>query len=147
RGGQFFTPTSIVQLIVEIIEPFQGRIFDPACGSGGMFVQSARFVRSHQRQSDDISIWGQEIMDETARLCRMNLAVNGLSGNITFTNSLYGELHRHWGQFDFVMANPPFNVSGVDKTKLAGENTRYPIGQPRIDNANYLWIQMFYSAL
>src|SRR5256884_81668 len=148
KGGQFFTPTSIVQLIVEIIEPFEGRIFDPACGSGGMFVQSARFVRNHQRKpEEDVSIWGQEIMDETVRLCRMNLAVNGLSGKITFTNSLYGELHPHWGQFDFVMANPPFNVSGVDKTKLAGESRRYPIGLPRTDNANYLWIQMFYSAL
>ena len=147
RGGQFFTPTSIVQLIVEIIEPFQGRIFDPACGSGGMFVQSARFVRNHHHQTDDISIWGQEIMEETVRLCRMNLAVNGLPGNITFTNSLYGELHKLWGQFDFVMANPPFNVSGVDKTRLAGESMRYPLGLPRTDNANYLWIAMFYSAL
>jgi type I restriction enzyme M protein len=147
RGGQFFTPTSIVQLIVEIIEPFKGRIFDPACGSGGMFVQSARFVRNHQHTEDDISIWGQEIMEETVRLCRMNLAVNGLSGTIGFTNSLYGELHELWGQFDFVMANPPFNVSGVDKTKIAGDEKRYPFGIPRTDNANYLWIQMFYSAL
>ena len=148
RGGQFFTPTSIVQLIVEILEPFQGRIFDPACGSGGMFVQSARFVRNHQRNpEDDVSLWGQEIMEETVRLCRMNLAVNGLSGNITFTNSLYGELPDLWGQFDFVMANPPFNVSGVDKTKVAGDERRYPFGIPRVDSANYLWIQMFYSAL
>ena len=148
RGGQFFTPTSIVQLIVEIMEPFKGRIFDPACGSGGMFVQSARFVRNHQgKPEDEVSIWGQEIMEETVRLCRMNLAVNGLSGVITFTNSFYGELHDLWGQFDFVMANPPFNVSGVDKTKLVGDTKRYPLGQPRTDNANYLWIQMFYSAL
>ena len=147
RGGQFFTPTSLVQLIVEIIEPFQGCIFDPACGTGGMFVQSARFVRNHQRQSDDISIWGQEIMEETTRVCRMNLAVNGLSGTITSTNSLYGELHELWGQFDFVMANPPFNVNGIDKTKLIGDIRRYPFGTPRTDNANYLWIQMFYSAL
>jgi len=148
RGGQFFTPTSIVQLIVEIIEPFSGRIFDPACGSGGMFVQSARFVRNHQHKpEDDISIWGQEIMEETVHLCRMNLAVNGLSGNIQPVNSLYGEIHGLWGEFDYVMANPPFNVSGVDKTKLAGESKRYPIAIPRTDNANYLWIQMFYSAL
>lgn len=148
RGGQFFTPTSIVKLIVEIIEPFEGRIFDPACGSGGMFVQSARFVRNHSRSpEDDVSIWGQEIMEETVRLCRMNLAVNGLSGKITLTNSNYGQLHDLWGQFDFVMANPPFNVSGVDKTKLVGETRRYPFGQPRTDNANYLWIQLFYSAL
>ena len=148
RGGQFFTPTSIVKLIVEIIEPFNGRIFDPACGSGGMFVQSARFIRNHQRNpEDDISIWGQEIMDETAHLCRMNLAVNGLTGNITIDNSLYGESHEHWGHFDFVMANPPFNVSGVDKTKIAGDSKRYTLGKLRADNANYLWIQMFYSSL
>ncbi len=148
RGGQFFTPTSIVQLIVEIIEPFKGRIFDPACGSGGMFVQSARFVRNHQlNPENEVSIWGQEIMEETVRLCRMNLAVNGLAGTITFTNSLYGEIHDLWGQFDFVMANPPFNVSGVDRTKVAGDTRRYPFGLPRTDNANYLWMQMFYSAL
>lgn len=148
RGGQFFTPTSIVKLIVEIIEPFEGRIFDPACGSGGMFVQSARFVRNHSRSpEDDVSIWGQEIMEETVRLCRMNLAVNGLSGKITLTNSNYGQLHDLWGQFDFVMANPPFNVSGVDRSKLVGDVERYPFGLPRTDNANYLWIQLFYSAL
>ena len=148
RGGQFFTPTSIVQLIVEIIEPFKGRIFDPACGSGGMFVQSARFVRNHQhRPEDDISIWGQEIMEETVRLCRMNLAVNGLSGKITFTNSLYGELHELWGQFDFVMANPPFNLKNMDKAKLQNQEERYPFGIPNANKGNYLWIQLFYSAL
>ena len=147
RGSLFFTPTSIVQLIVEIVEPFKGCIFDPACGSGGIFVQSARFVRNHQRQLNDISIWGQEVTEETARLCRINLAVNRLVGTIRTTNSLYGDLHPLWGQFDYVMANPPFNVSGVDKTKLKGENERYPFGLPNRDNANYLWIQMFYSAL
>ncbi len=150
RGGQFFTPTSLVQLIVEIIEPFEGRIFDPACGSGGMFVQSARFVRNHQRKpEEDVSIWGQEIMEETVHLCRMNLVVNGLTGKIAPTNSYYGELHDLWGQFDFVMANPPFNVSGVDKAILGGDKNkrRYPFGLPRTDNGNYLWVQMFYSAL
>lgn len=148
RGGQFFTPTSIVKLIVEILEPFEGRIFDPACGSGGMFVQSARFVRNHQRKPEnDVSIWGQEIMEETVHLCRMNLAVNGLSGKITPTNSLYGELHELWGQFDFVMANPPFNLKKVDKDKLQHQSIRYPFGLPSIDKGNYLWIQLFYSAL
>lgn len=148
RGGQFFTPTSIVQLIVEILEPFRGRIFDPACGSGGMFVQSARFVRNHQRKpEEEVSLWGQEIMEETVRLCRMNLAVNGLSGTITFTNSLYGEVHEHWGEFDYVMANPPFNLKNVDKAKLQSQEQRYPFGIPNGNKANYLWIQMFYSAL
>ena len=147
KGGEFFTPTSIVKLIVEIIEPFQGRIFDPACGSGGMFVQSARFVQNHQQNpGTDISIYGQEKTAETVRLCRMNLAVHGLSGDIRQANSYYENVHNCRGRFDFVMANPPFNVDGVDKEKIK-DDPRYPFGMPRIDNANYLWIQEFYSAL
>jgi len=149
RGGEFFTPTALVKLIVEIIEPYYGRIFDPACGSGGMFVQSARFVESHQRNpSTDISIYGQEKTLETVNLCKMNLAVHGLSGDIKQTNSYYQSLHNPQGQgdFDFVMANPPFNVNGVDKTKIKGDS-RYCFGLPNVDNANYLWIQEFYSAL
>ena len=147
KGGEFFTPTSIVKLIVEIIEPFQGRIFDPACGSGGMFVQSARFVQNHQQNpSTDISIYGQEKTAETVRLCRMNLAVHGLSGDIRQANSYYENVHNCRGRFDFVMANPPFNVDGVDKDKTK-DDPRYPFGMPRVDNANYLWIQEFYSAL
>jgi type I restriction enzyme M protein len=147
KGGEFFTPTSIVKLIVEIIEPFQGRIFDPACGSGGMFVQSARFVQNHQQNpGTDISIYGQEKTAETVRLCRMNLAVHGLSGDIRQANSYYENVHNCRGRFDFVMANPPFNVDGVDKEKIK-DDPRYPFGLPRVDNANYLWIQEFYSAL
>ncbi len=147
KGGEFFTPTSIVKLIVEIIEPFQGRIFDPACGSGGMFVQSARFVQNHQQNpGTDISIYGQEKTAETVRLCRMNLAVHGLSGDIRQANSYYENVHNCRGSFDFVMANPPFNVDGVDKEKIK-DDPRYPFGLPRVDNANYLWIQEFYSAL
>lgn len=147
KGGEFFTPTAIVKLIVEIIEPFQGRIFDPACGSGGMFVQSARFVQNHQQNpGTDISIYGQEKTAETVRLCRMNLAVHGLSGDIRQANSYYENVHNCRGRFDFVMANPPFNVDGVDKEKIK-DDPRYPFGMPRVDNANYLWIQEFYSAL
>src|SRR6266436_2549111 len=147
KGGEFFTPTSIVKLIVEIIEPYQGRIFDPACGSGGMFVQSARFVQNHQQNpGTDISIYGQEKTAETVRLCRMNLAVHGLSGDIRQANSYYENVHNCRGRFDFVMANPPFNVDGVDKEKIK-DDPRYPFGMPRVDNANYLWIQEFYSAL
>ena len=147
KGGEFFTPTSIVKLIVEIIEPFQGRIFDPACGSGGMFVQSARFVQNHQQNpGTEISIYGQEKTAETVRLCRMNLAVHGLSGDIRQANSYYENVHNCRGRFDFVMANPPFNVDGVDKEKIK-DDPRYPFGMPRVDNANYLWIQEFYSAL
>ncbi|HVB74178.1 MAG TPA: class I SAM-dependent DNA methyltransferase [Ktedonobacteraceae bacterium] len=147
KGGEFFTPTSIVKLIVEIIEPFHGRIFDPACGSGGMFVQSARFVQNHRHDpNDEISIYGQEKTNETVRLCKMNLAVHGLSGDIKQGNTYYENRHNCLGRFDFVMANPPFNVDGVDKEKIK-DDPRYPFGLPRVDNANYLWIQEFYSAL
>jgi type I restriction enzyme M protein len=147
RGGEFFTPTSLVRLIVEIIEPYHGLIFDPACGSGGMFVQSAKFVARHQRNPNaEISIYGQEKTAETVRLCRMNLAVHGLSGDIKEGNTYYEDIHDSISRFDFVMANPPFNVDGVDKEKLK-EDPRFPFGLPRTDNANYLWIQAFYSAL
>jgi type I restriction enzyme M protein len=147
KGGEFFTPTSIVKLIVEIIEPFHGRIFDPACGSGGMFVQSARFVQNHRHDpNDEISIYGQEKTNETVRLCKMNLAVHGLSGDIKQGNTYYENRHNCLGRFDFVMANPPFNVDGVDKEKIK-DDPRYPFGLPRVDNANYLWMQEFYSAL
>lgn len=149
RGGEFFTPTALVKLIVEIIEPFSGRIFDPACGSGGMFVQSARFVERHQRNpGSEISIYGQEKTLETVNLCKMNLAVHGLSGDIKQTNSYYQSEHNPQGSgnFDFVMANPPFNVNGVDKTKIKSDK-RFSFGLPNPDNANYLWIQEFYSAL
>jgi len=147
KGGEFFTPTSIVKLIVEVIEPYHGRIFDPACGSGGMFVQSARFVENHkQSPSAEISIYGQEKTLETVRLCKMNLAVHGLSGDIRQGNTYYEDIHRSSGKFDFVMANPPFNVDRVDKERLK-DDPRFPLGLPKIDNANYLWIQVFYSSL
>ncbi|WP_419621069.1 N-6 DNA methylase, partial [Thiolapillus sp.] len=147
KGGEFYTPTSIVKLIVEIIEPFHGRIFDPACGSGGMFVQSARFVREHKANAmEEISIYGQERVAETVRLGKMNLAVHGLAGDIRQGNTYYEDLHNSPGKFDFVMANPPFNVNAVDKERLK-DDPRYPFGMPRTGTANYLWIQHFYSAL
>ncbi|CAN5746108.1 class I SAM-dependent DNA methyltransferase [soil metagenome] len=147
RGGEFFTPTSLVRLMVEVIEPFHGRILDPACGSGGMFVQSARFVETHQRDAQkELSVYGQEKVAETVRLCRMNLAVHGLSGEIKQANTYYENVHDCVGRFDFVLANPPFNVNGVDKEKVK-DDPRYPFGALRTDNANYLWIQEFYSAL
>ena len=146
-GGEFFTPTSIVRLIVEILEPFHGKIYDPACGSGGMFVQSAHFVERHQHDpSRELSIYGQERVADTVRLAKMNLAVHGLGGDIRQGNTYYEDLHDSFGQFDFVMANPPFNVDKVDKTKLEDDD-RFPFGLPSADNANYLWIQAFYSAL
>ncbi|MBW2000384.1 MAG: SAM-dependent DNA methyltransferase [Deltaproteobacteria bacterium] len=147
KGGEFFTPASIVKLIVEIINPYHGLIFDPACGSGGMFVQSARFIENHNMNPGaEISIYGQERVAETVRLCKMNLAVHGLAGDIRQGNTYYEDLHSSPGKFDFVMANPPFNVNRVDKDRLK-DDPRFPLGMPRTDNANYLWIQIFYSAL
>jgi type I restriction enzyme M protein len=147
KGGEYFTPTSIVRLIVEIIEPFNGKILDPACGSGGMFVQSARFVEEHRGgQQARLSIYGQERVDETVRLCKMNLAVHGLEGQISQSNTYYEDPFTSVGEFDYVMANPPFNVNKVDKAKLEGDN-RFPFGLPKADNANYVWIETFYSAL
>ena len=153
-GGEFYTPASIVKLLAEIIEPFHGRILDPACGSGGMFVQSARFVAEHQKNpAAELAICGVEKTDETGRLCRLNLAVHGLEGDVRHggnVNSYYDDPHNATGSFDFVLANPPFNVNAVDKERLAdmvGAGRRFPFGLPRTDNANYLWIQLFYSAL
>lgn len=153
-GGEFYTPASIVKLLTEVIEPFHGRILDPACGSGGMFVQSARFVAEHHKNpAAELSICGVEKTDETGRLCRLNLAVHGLEGDIRHggnVNSYYDDPHAATGAFDFVLANPPFNVNAVDKERLkdmVGAGRRYPFGLPRTDNANYLWIQVFYSAL
>jgi type I restriction enzyme M protein len=146
KGGEFFTPTSIVKLIVEIIEPYHGRLLDPASGSGGMFVQSAAFVEHHRKAVTDISIYGQEKVAETIRLCKMNLAVHGLAGDIRQAVTYYEDIHKSVGKFDFVMANPPFNVDKVDKERLK-DDPRYPFGMPKNDNANYLWIEIFYSAL
>ena len=146
KGGEFFTPTSIVKLIVEIIEPYSGRILDPACGSGGMFVQSAAFVEAHRKDTHNISIYGQEKAAETINLCKMNLAVHGLSGDIKQGITYYDDGHKGVDGFDFVMANPPFNVKEVDKERIKTD-PRYPFGIPTTDNANYLWIQVFYSRL
>src|SRR5437762_1398849 len=153
-GGEFYTPSSIVRLLTEVIEPYHGRILDPACGSGGMFVQSARFVAEHKKNpAAELSIHGVEKTDDTGRLCRLNLAVHGLEGDIRHggqVNSYYDDPHQATGQFDFVLANPPFNVNAVDKERLkdsVGAGRRFPFGLPRTDNANYLWIQLFYSAL
>jgi len=154
KGGEYFTPTSLVVLITEIVEPFSGRLLDPACGSGGMYVQSARFVKAHRgNPAGDLAIFGVEKTDETARLCRLNLAIHGLEGKIEHggdTNSYYQDPHTAVGAFDVVMANPPFNVNAVDMAKLSaakGPGRRFPFGTPSVDNANYLWIQLFYSSL
>jgi type I restriction enzyme M protein len=151
KGGEFYTPSGIVRLIVEILEPFHGRILDPACGSGGMFVSSARFVAEHKKNpAAELSIHGQEKVAATVSLCRMNLAMHGLEGDIKEAITYYDDQHKSTGRFDFVLANPPFNVNAVDKERLSAEvgpKRHYPFGLPRTDNANYLWIQLFYSAL
>src|SRR5260221_379967 len=153
-GGEFYTPSSIVRLLTEIIEPYHGRILDPPCGSGGMFVQSARFVAEHKKNpAAELSIHGVEKTDDTGRLARMNLAVHGLEGDIRHggeVNSYYDDPHKAVGAFDFALANPPFNVNAVDKERVkdaVGPRRRFPFGLPRIDNANYLWIQLFYPSL
>lgn len=148
KGGEFFTPPSIVKLIVEIIEPYHGKIYDPACGSGGMFAQSAKFVEAHKkRPSEELAAFGQEKTAETIKIAKMNLAISGFSGTIKGGNSYYDDEHKATGKFDFVMANPPFNASGVDKDRIKDDKKRYPFGMPSTDNANYLWVQLFYSAL
>jgi type I restriction enzyme M protein len=151
KGGEFFTPTSLVRLIVEVIEPDYGMILDPACGAGGMFVQSAVRIRNKLNQDPNktISVYGQEKVEGTVKLCQMNLAVHGVSGlrNIRQGNTYYEDIHDSAGAFDFVMANPPFNVNGVAREKIKSDRAHYPFGVPSVDNANYLWIQLFYSAL
>jgi len=135
-GGEFFTPYSIVRLIVDIIEPFHGKVYDPACGSGGMFVHCAKFVeRHHKSATRELSVYGVEQKEGTVPLAKMNLALHGLSGDIRLANSYYEDPQHCLGTFDFVMANPPFNVDKVDKTKLAGD-LRFPFGVPKPDNAN-----------
>ncbi|KAA0212608.1 SAM-dependent DNA methyltransferase [bacterium] len=154
KGGEFYTPSSIVRFLVEVIEPYHGLVYDPACGSGGMFVQSARFVAEHKKNAaDELRLFGIEKVDDTGRLCRMNLAAHGLEGDIRHggdLNSYYDDPHQLVGRFDFLLANPPFNVDAVDKDRLkdsVGPARRFPFGLPKVDNANYLWIQLFYAAL
>ncbi len=163
KGGEFFTPQSIVKLLVEIIEPYHGKIFDPACGSGGMFVQSANFVKSHSNKKsqvmNEVALYGQEKGSSNIRTAKMNLAIHGLSGKIAEVNSFYEDPFQSVGKFDYVLANPPFNVKGKDKNgqtvidpaKIKGD-PRYYLGLPitgkgDISNANYLWLQIFASAL
>lgn len=144
KGGQFYTPRSVVQLLVEMLEPYQGRVFDPCCGSGGMFVQSEKFVTGHQGRVNDISIYGQESNQTTWRLCKMNLAIRGIdSSQVKWNNegSFLNDAHKDL-KADFIIANPPFNVSdwGGDLLRKDG---RWQYGVPPTGNANYGWIQHF----
>ncbi len=150
EGGEFFTPPSLVQLIVNFIQPDHGIIHDPACGSGGMFVQTGYFVRDHTNQevNEAIKCYGTEQKTNNTRLAKINLAIHGIEGKIIESNSFYSDPHDLVGKCDFVMANPPFNVNKVDKEKDYVKNDpRLPFGLPKADNGNYLWMQYFYSYL
>jgi type I restriction enzyme M protein len=164
-GGEFFTPRSVVRLMVEIIEPHRGTVFDPACGSGGMFVQSAIFIERHRHElandNGDIFVYGQEKTLETVKLAKMNLAVNGLRGDVRQANTYYEDLFGSFGQFDYVMTNPPFNVDDVSLKRVEGDKRFNTFGIPRkktkakkkdrgsetVPNANYLWINLFATSL
>ena len=152
-SGEFFTPVSLVQMIVNVIEPDHGKVLDPACGSGGMFVQSAHFVeRLNQNPTEKLTFYGMEKNATTIRLAKMNLAVHGLTGDILKAISYYEDPHELVGKADFVMANPPFNVDEVDADKIRND-PRLPFGLPgvnkagKVSNGNYLWISYFYSYL
>ena len=152
-NGEFFTPPSLVQTIVNIIEPDHGVVFDPACGSGGMFVQTSHFIEGRgQETSHRVTFFGQEKTATTIRLAKINLAVHGLEGDIREANTFYQDVHSLFGRCDFVMANPPFNVDEVDADKVK-DDRRLPFGLPgvnkakKVSNGNYLWISYFYSYL
>lgn len=180
-GGEFFTPRSVVRLMVQIIEPYQGTVFDPACGSGGMFVQSAQFIQersvngsnkkdsSNNNAEDDYNlfVYGAEKTLETVKLAKMNIAVNGLRGEIKQANSYYEDIHQSFGKFDYVLANPPFNVDDVNLESVEADRRFNTYGIPRnktkakaqskgetkdkaivtVPNANYLWINLFATSL
>jgi len=162
-GGEFFTPTSVVQLMVEMIEPYGGTIFDPACGSGGMFVQSQDFVQRRREaykdtQEHELIVSGVEKDKETVKVARMNMFLNGLRNEITCANSYYSDPYDCYGKFDYVMANPPFNVNDVSYDEVAKQQRFNEFGVPRnktkkkveaatVPNANYLWINLFATSL
>lgn len=153
EGGEFFTPMSLVQTIVNVIEPDHGIVFDPACGSAGMFVQTGYFIESEGlKPAEKVTFYGQEKAELNTKLAKMNLAVHGLEGNIQEGNTFYEDKHDLVGGADYVMANPPFNVDGVDKAKDAVKKDPRlildgKVNLPKNDNANYLWIQYFYNYL
>jgi len=145
RGGEFYTPAGVVRVLVELLQPTHGRVYDPACGSGGMFVQAEKFIDAHHGEGSDISVYGQELNERTWRMAKMNLAIHGLSGNLgprwgdTFARDLHPDL-----QADFVMANPPFNIKDWARNE---EDPRWRFGVPPAGNANYAWIQHILSKL
>lgn len=147
KGGEFYTPACLVRTMVEIIEPYQGRVYDPACGSGGMFVQSLKFIQRHQGNINNLSIYGQEKNPTTWKLAKMNLAIRSIDGNLgkfaddTFHNDLHKDLKA-----DFILANPPFNISDWGQEKLL-DDARWKYGIPPKGNANFAWVQHMVSKL
>jgi len=140
-GGEFYTPTSVVNTLVEMIEPFRGRIYDPCCGSGGMFVQSEKFIEENQGKLTDLAIYGQELNATTWKLCKMNLAIRGLEGNIgpEHADTFHNDLHKNV-KADYILANPPFNISDWGGEQLK-DDVRWAYGIPPAGNANYAWLE------
>jgi type I restriction enzyme M protein len=141
KGGQFYTPRSIVKLLAEMIEPYKGRVFDPCCGSGGMFVQSEKFAQAHGGRIGDISVYGQESNPTTWRLCKMNLAIRGIDADIQWGDSFHNDQHKDL-KANFILANPPFNDSDW-KGELLKDDARWKYGTPPVGNANFAWVQQF----
>ncbi|AKB27761.1 Type I restriction-modification system, DNA-methyltransferase subunit M [Methanosarcina siciliae T4/M] len=142
RGGQFYTPRSIVRVLVEMIEPYRGRIYDPCCGSGGMFVQSEKFIEAHDGRLENISVFGQESNQTTWRLCKMNLAIRGIDNDgIKWGDTFHNDLHKDF-KADFILSNPPFNDSDW-KGELLTEDPRWKFGVPPRGNANFAWVQHY----
>ena len=166
-GGEFFTPTSVVKYMVEVIEPYEGTIFDPAAGSAGMFVQSSQFIDERRKELDnsdekDLYVYGTEKTSETVNLAKMNIAVNGLRGSVIQANAYYEDPHKAFGKFDYVMANPPFNVKDVNYDRVKNDKRFNTFGIPQnktktkkkkegdenlVPNANYMWINLFATSL
>lgn len=140
NGGEFYTPTSVVKTLVEMIEPYKGRIYDPACGSGGMFIQSEKFVEEHKGKISDLSIYGQELNSTTWKLCKMNLAIRGLDGNIggSHADTFHNDLHKTL-KADYILANPPFNIKDWGGASLT-DDIRWKFGVPPEGNANFAWL-------
>ncbi|MCA4158014.1 class I SAM-dependent DNA methyltransferase [Priestia megaterium] len=147
NGGEFYTPSTVVQLLVEMLEPYKGRVYDPACGSGGMFVQSSRFVKEHQGRIDNLSVYGQESNPTTWKLCKMNLAIRGIDANLGAHNAdtFHNDLHKGL-KADYILANPPFNISDWGGEKLT-DDVRWQYGIPPQGNANFAWVQHMISKL
>jgi type I restriction enzyme M protein len=145
KGGQFYTPGSIVKLLVDMLEPYNGRVYDGCCGSGGMFVQSEKFVINHQGNIKDLSIFGQESNPTTLRLARMNLAIRGIDAKLELGDTFLNDRHPDQ-KMDFILANPPFNVSDWSGEQLR-DDARWKYGVPPVGNANYAWLQHFIHKL